>query len=210
VIPNGVEPDAFDRPAHARAHVRAELRIPLDAIVVGTAARLSPQKDPLCLVRAMHDVIGRTRRAVYLVWAGDGELATDVRVLIRELDLEDRCRFLGVRSDVKAVMCAFDIAALTSRYEGLPYVLLEAMALALPVVATDVVGTRDLVTNGVNGYLVPRESPAAVADALVPLVGSEDLRAQCGERGRALVAKQYTLAAMTKRLEALYAELAER
>jgi glycosyltransferase involved in cell wall biosynthesis len=210
VIPNGVEPEAFQRPAHARAHIRAELGIPLDAVVVGTAARLNAQKDPECLVRAMAEVVRRARRAVYLVWAGDGELADRVREIAREVDLAERCRFIGARSDIKSVMCAFDIAALTSRYEGLPYVLLEAMALGLPVVATDVVGTRDLVARGISGYLVPPASPHAVADALLRLVESESLRADLGQRGRAIVAERYTLDAMTRRLEALYGELVKR
>jgi glycosyltransferase involved in cell wall biosynthesis len=210
VIPNGVEAEAFNRPAHARAHIRAELQIPLDAVVIGTAARLTAQKDPECLVRAVREVVGRTRREVFLVWAGDGELGADVRRVVAECGLEHRCRFLGTRRDVRAVMCAFDVVALTSRYEGLPYVLLEAMALGLPVVATDVVGSRDVVEHEVNGYLVPPESPAAVADALLALVNSDTRRAELGERGRRMAAERYTLESMTRRLEALYTELAER
>jgi L-malate glycosyltransferase len=184
--------------------------MPLDAVVIGAVARLSPQKDPECLVRAMRHVVDRTRREVYLVWVGDGELTEDVRRLVSECGLEQRCRLLGLREDAKALMCAFDVVALTSRYEGLPYVLLEAMALGLPVVATDVVGTRDVVENGVNGYLVPPGSPEAVADALLALVNSDTRRAELGERGRRMVAERFTLEAMTKRLEALYTELAGR
>ena len=209
VIPNGVEAEAFQRPVHARAHIRAELQIPLDAVVIGTAARLTAQKDPECLVRAVREVVARTRREVFLVWAGDGELAADVRRIVAECGLEQRCRLLGIRRDVRAVMCAFDIVALTSRYEGMPYVLLEAMALGLPVVATDVVGTRDVVENGVNGYLVPPESPTAVADALLALVNSDTRRGELGERGRRMAAERYTLESMTKRLESLYTELAK-
>jgi glycosyltransferase involved in cell wall biosynthesis len=210
VIPNGVAPDAFVRPAHARAHVRAELGIPLDAIVIGAAARLSPQKDPECLVRAVRDVIDRTRKPVYLVWAGDGELADDVRRLIGECGIEQSCRLLGFRRDIRAVMCAFDVFALTSRYEGLPYAVLEAMALGLPVVATDVVGMRDVVMHGASGSLVPPENPQAVANALLPLVNSETRRAEQGQRGQRLVAERFTVAAMIERLESLYCELAAR
>ncbi len=210
VIPNGIEPDAFQRVAHARAHVRAELGIPLDAVVVGAVARFSPQKDPDTLLRAMRTVIERTRRDVYLVWVGDGELTDEGRRLVSDCGLEQRCRLLGLRNDVKALMCSFDVAALTSRYEGLPYVLLEAMALGLPVVATDAVGTRDIVQNGVNGFLVPVGSSDAVAEALLGLANSDTRRAEFGERGRRMVAQRFTLEAMTRQLEALYSELAGR
>jgi glycosyltransferase involved in cell wall biosynthesis len=207
VIPSGVEPEAFARPAHARAHVRAELEIPLDAVVVGTVSRMTHQKDPACLVRAMREVIGRTKRPVYLVWVGDGALAEDVARLVSEYRLDSSCRLLGVRRDVRAVMCAFDVFALTSRYEGLPYAVLEAMALGLPVVATDVVGTRDVVANGINGYLVPPENPAAVADALLRVIENDNLRAELGQRARKLVADRFTLDDMVRPLEALYEEL---
>jgi glycosyltransferase involved in cell wall biosynthesis len=107
-------------------------------------------------------------------------------------------------------MCSFDVFALTSRYEGLPYALLEAMALGLPVVATDVVGTRDIVANGVNGYLAPPGNPAAIADAMLRLVENPALRGEMGERGRRLVAERFTLAEMLRRLEFLYTEVAGR
>jgi glycosyltransferase involved in cell wall biosynthesis len=207
VIPSGVEPEAFVHPVHARAHVRAELGISLDATVIGTVSRMTHQKDPHCLVRAMREIADRTTRPVYLVWVGDGALAADVARLVSECGLESACRLLGFRRDARAVMCAFDVFALTSRYEGLPYAVLEAMALGLPVVATDVVGTRDLVTNGVNGYLVPPETPTAVADALLRLVENDGLRAELGERARKLVADRFTVDAMVRPLEALYVQL---
>jgi glycosyltransferase involved in cell wall biosynthesis len=208
VIPNGVGAAALERIPGARERVRAELGLPEDALVVGAAARLTDQKDPQCLVEAMRYVVGRSTRPVYLVWAGDGELLDDVRALAAKIGVGDRCRFLGFRRDVRSVMCSFDVVALTSHYEGLPYVILEAMALGLPVVATDVVGTRDVVHDGVNGFLVPPKSPTAVASALLRLLEDSGLRERQGHQGRRLVAEQYSLAAMMERLEALYAELA--
>jgi glycosyltransferase involved in cell wall biosynthesis len=210
VIPNGIEPAAFVRPAHARAHVRAELGIPLDAAVIGTAARLTAQKDPECLVHAIREVISRTRRAVYFVWAGDGELDGHVERIVHELGLHQWCRLLGFRRDVRSVMCAFDVFALTSRYEGLPYAVLEAMALGLPVVATNVVGTRDLVADGVNGFLVPPGDAVAAADSLLRLIDNPSLGVEFGQRARTLVEERFTLAAMIERLASLYAELAGR
>ncbi len=210
VIPNGIGREAFERVAGAAADVRAELGIPADAVIVGAAARLTPQKDPECLVRAMRRVAERTHAKVYLVWIGDGELTDDVRRLIAELGLEKTCLLPGHRDDAKRFNCAFDVLALTSRYEGLPYALLEAMAVGVPVVATDVVGTRDVIEHGVNGLLVPPESPEAVADALLRLVNSETRRSELGARGRRTVAERFTLEVMTDRLEALYSELAGR
>jgi glycosyltransferase involved in cell wall biosynthesis len=117
-------------------------------------------------------------------------------------------RLLGFRRDTRALMCAFDIFALTSRYEGLPYAVLEAMALGLPTVATDVAGTRDVVVSGVTGLLVAPGDSAAVAKALLTLVGDEKQRAAMGERGRTRVADGFTLARMARRLEGVYVRVA--
>jgi glycosyltransferase involved in cell wall biosynthesis len=208
MIPNGIGEDAFDRPPDARDRVRDELNIPTDAVVVGCAARLTAQKDPIVLVRAVAELAGRISQPLYLIWAGDGALAPEVARAARAGGIEHRCRFVGFRRDMRSVMCAFDIFALPSRYEGLPYALLEAMAVGLPVVATDVVGTRDVVTHGVTGYLVPPGDPSRLAAALEPLVEDADLRTQLGSSGRKIVAERFTLAEMVRRLEALYGELA--
>jgi glycosyltransferase involved in cell wall biosynthesis len=210
VIPNGIEPEAFTPRAETKERIRAELGIPLDAAVIGCAARLTAQKDPECLVRVVRDVMRRAKRQVYLVWVGDGELAGNVARLVRACGIDRHCRLLGYRRDVHDVLCAFDVFALTSRYEGLPYALLEAMALRLPVVATDVVGTRDVVTNGVNGFLAPLGDEVALATALLRLVDDAALRAKLGDHGRQLVAEQFTLADMARRLEMLYADVADR
>jgi glycosyltransferase involved in cell wall biosynthesis len=210
VIPNAIEPEWLAPIPSAREEMRAELGIPDSAVVVGCVARLTPQKDPESLVRAVGEVIVRTKTPVYFVWVGDGELADRVGRLVHESGHEERYRLVGFRRDVRRVMCCFDVFALTSRYEGMPYALLEAMALGLPVVATDVIGTRDVVENAVNGFLVPPASPSATAAALLPLVESRALRAEIGRRGHATVAERYTLDAMTGRLESLYAEVVTR
>jgi glycosyltransferase involved in cell wall biosynthesis len=208
MIPNGVDEQAFERPPDARARVRRELNVPDGAFVVGCAARLTAQKDPAALVRAVGELANRTRQPIYLIWAGDGELAEEAARVARASGIEQQCRFLGFRHDIRAVMCALDVFALSSRYEGLPYALLEAMALGLPVVATDVVGTRDVVVHDVTGYLVRPGDPSAMAAALEPLLADATLRSRLGEAGRQVVADRFTLAEMSRRLEALYTELA--
>lgn len=210
VIPNGIEPESLTWGAETRARVRAELDIPHDAVVIGCAARLTSQKDPASLIRTVREVIRHAKQQVYLVWVGDGELAGEVLGLVRAVGIEQRCRLLGYRRDVHEVMSAFDVFALTSHYEGLPYAVLEAMALGLPVVATDVVGTRDIVVDGLNGFLEPSGDQAALASAMLRLVDDATLRMELGARGRQLVTDRFTQAGMARRLEMLYTEIADR
>src|SRR5204863_10123545 len=102
--------------------------------------------------------------------------------------------FAGFRTDVDQLLPAADILAQSSHTEGLPNVVLEACAAAIPVVATDVGGTREVIDDGVSGFLVPAGNPSALAGRLASLVNSSELRHQMGERGRALVRARFSFA----------------
>ncbi len=103
------------------------------------------------------------------IWCGDGEKRLQSTVAAREVDVFQAFHFLGSRHDIQDVMNTFDVFVLSSVYEGLPYVLLEAILLELPVVATDVIGNRDTVVPGETGLLVPPSDPKALADAVLEL-----------------------------------------
>lgn len=204
LIENGIQvPEVPDAAAVSR--VRASLA-PGARHVVGTVARLTPQKGPFDFVR-MADHLVRMLPDVHLLWCGDGELRGEVEALAADLGVADRLHFLGFRTDVLEVMAAMDLFVLTSHWEGLPYTVLDAMALERPVVATAAVGTRDIVQEGVTGLLTPVGDPEAAARAVVHLLSSPEEARAMGRAGRQLVLKKYSQEVMVKRTGQLYLDL---
>jgi glycosyltransferase involved in cell wall biosynthesis len=149
--------------AETRRHARMLLGLPDGATVVGTAARLSRQKAPVDMVRALARL---GREDVTVVWIGDGELRPRTEREIRRCGLERRFLLLGERSDVPALLPAFDVFALSSLYEGLPCALVEAMMCGIPVVATAVNSVPEIVIAGRTGLLARPADPAGMAHAL--------------------------------------------
>ncbi len=204
LIENGIEvPEPRDPAATARLR---ESLAPGAGHVVGTVARFTPQKGPFDFVR-MVAALGRLVPRVQVLWCGDGELRGKVEALARDLGVEDRIRFLGYRTDVLDVMAAMDLFALTSHWEGLPYTVLDAMALEKPVVATAAVGTRDIVQDGITGLLTPVGDPEATARAIARLLAAPDEARAMGATGRQVVLRRYSQEAMVKRTGQLYVEL---
>jgi len=154
LIRSGIELAAFANPLRPRQTVRKEFGIPLEAVVIGTVTRLSPQKSPLVFIEAAH-IISNTHPNVYFLVVGDGPLRNDVEQRIKELKLGDRICLTGLRRDVPDLLSACDIFTLSSLWEGLPRVLPQAMANGLPVVASAIDGSREIIQDAVNGRLFP-------------------------------------------------------
>jgi glycosyltransferase involved in cell wall biosynthesis len=174
VIPNGVGSlDAGRRPEQ----VRAELGAPDGAFVAVLAAALRMQKQVHVFVEAVARANAVDDRVVGLI-AGTGPERDRIEALARATG--GVVRLLGERSDVVDILAAADTACLSSNWEGLPMVVLEAMALGKPVVATDVGGTRDAVVHEETGLLVPPADPAAMAEALLRLARAPDLATRLG------------------------------
>ncbi len=179
LIPGGIE--ALIRPP-SRADAREHLGIAIDAFVIGCVARLHKDKGIDVLIDAVA-CVPDPRRAICLVIAGDGAERAALEAAANEL-LSGRARFLGFVEDLAAVYAAADIFALASRREGTPLVLKEAARFALPSVATDVGGTRDAITDGETGFLVPPDNPAALAASILRLMNDEPLRLRLGNNVR--------------------------
>ena len=130
--------------------------------------------------------------------------------LVREWRLQSSVVFTGFRSDVDRLLSGADILAQSSHTEGLPNVVLEACAAGLPVVATDVGGTNEIIEDGVNGFLVPAADPKALAQRLLDLVRSRDLRHRMGNRGRDLVRARFSFARQAAAYEELFVALARK
>jgi glycosyltransferase involved in cell wall biosynthesis len=151
-----------------RRRARTLLGLPEDAMVIGTAARLSDQKAPLDMVRALARL---GRPDVTFAWIGDGELRSRTEREIRRAGLEGRFLLLGERSDVPALLPAFDVFALASLYEGLPCAVVEAMTCGVPVVATAVNSVPEIVIAGRTGLLARPGDPSSMAGALRFMLG---------------------------------------
>jgi glycosyltransferase involved in cell wall biosynthesis len=200
-IENGIPPIAlpagFDRSA-----MRRTLGQPGDAPLIGSVARLSAQKNPHLFLDAAAQVL-RNQPDARFVWCGGGELFEPASAYARELGIEAACHFLGHRDDAHQVLAALDYFWLTSDYEGMPLALLEAMALRVPIIATDVVGTRDLLASGA-GLLVPRGDASALAAATVRLARDAGRSAALEAAGYAYYRANGTAERMIGALEQLY------
>ena len=207
-VGNGI---ALDRFAEGGAPIRPLVpeREPERPVVLTCVARMEPVKNHALLLEAAALLQQRGHRFVlWLVGGGEGRARCERQVT--ELGLAREVRFLGYRNDIPELLGRSDIAVLTSLKEGIPRAAIEAMAAGLPMVATRVTGTREVVRDGDTGFLVDVGEPAALADALARLIDDPTLRARMGSRGRDVVRAEYDEALIVRRLERVYRASLER
>jgi glycosyltransferase involved in cell wall biosynthesis len=210
VVPNGVDTDRYAGiPAGTRETLRRSLGIG-DEFVWLAVGRFEAAKDYPNLLRGFAGVRERHPRSLLLL-VGRGRLQNEAEGLARSLGIERSVRFLGVRQDVPEIMSVADAYAMSSAWEGMPMVLLEASAAGLPIVSTAVGGNHEVIRDGESGFLVPPRSSEALAAAMLRLM---DLpvaqRRAMGEVGREHVRAQYSLSRVVERWEDLYLEMLAR
>jgi glycosyltransferase involved in cell wall biosynthesis len=206
LIRSGIDGARFRAPSVSRELVRRELGFDAHDIVVGTLACLKPQKAPLDFVEIARLALRSDPRLRFFV-AGDGVLREAVERRIAAAGLQGHVKLLGWRRDAVDLLHAMDLFLLTSRFEGLPRAVLQAMAAGVPVVATAVDGTPEVVIDGETGVLVPPGQPARAADRLVALSGDPGTRARMRDAARARLGDEFEIAAMVRALDRLYLEL---
>ncbi len=205
VIANGVDTDRMRNvPPEARDGLRRAIGVREEEFIWLAVGRFEVAKDYPNMLRAFKEVRSCEPRAV-LVIVGQGSLQGEAEGLAGELGLRDAVRFLGARDDVPAVMSAGDGYVMSSAWEGMPMVLLEAAAAGLPIVATAVGGNGEVVRDGESGFLVPPRDPEALGQAMLRLMGLpvEQCRGM-GERGREHVRANYGLHRVAERWERVY------
>jgi glycosyltransferase involved in cell wall biosynthesis len=205
-IVNGIDFECFARPKD-RARKRAELGIAVDEWVIGTVGTLRPQKNHRLLIEAFARASERLPEARLLI-AGGGDLRDALEGWAHDCGVAERTRFLGSRLDVPELLAAFDAYCLPSHYEGMPLSLFEAMAAGLPVVATNVLGIREVVQDEATGLLLPAGDAEALATAFVRLRRDPELAGRLAAAGRAYVAENARLETMVERYAEVYEGLA--
>lgn len=202
-VPLGLDLGPFLSPAQGA--LRAELGIDVDVPLVGIVARLVPIKAVDVFLEAAALVSAGCPGARFVV-VGDGELRDSLRALSTALGIDPVTTFLGWRSDLPAIYADLDILALTSKNEGTPVSVIEALAAGRAVVATAVGGVPDLLGRGA-GVLVAPGDPGALADAILGLLRDSEARTRQGAIGRGQVFPEHDAALLVRRIEDLYSSL---
>ncbi len=201
VIPNGIELDRYDPTRRFSGEWRRRLGVPEDAVLIGGLGRLTWQKGFPDLIKA---IAALDDPRAWLVLAGDGPEWGDLRTLAGGLNLSGRVVFPGFVEDVPGLLADLDLFVLSSHREGHPMVLLEAMAMALPVVATDIPGVDDTITEGVDGRLVAAGDIPALVEAIGALVRDREAATRLGRNARRKIEREYTAERMVRRTAVLY------
>ncbi|MDA8434015.1 MAG: glycosyltransferase family 4 protein [Nitrospiraceae bacterium] len=206
VIHNGVSLDRFDPSRIDRAAVRRELGIGADDIVIGTVGKLHEGKGVYELLRAGAGIAEGT--PLTLLFVGDGPEKEGIRREADRLGLAERVVITGIRRDVERMYAAMDVFVLASTCdEAFGMVIIEAMAMAKPVVATLVGGIPELICPGENGLLVPPADAAALRSALVSLLGNAEYAGRIARAGRKTAEDTFSEAALGRGFERLLASL---
>jgi glycosyltransferase involved in cell wall biosynthesis len=202
VLLKGVDVGALDPARVDGKAVRAALGIPSRTLVVGAVGRLVWQKSHVDFLRAAGVLREEFPEARFLL-VGEGKEEKRLRAEAKALGIEDQVIFTGYRRDVPALMAAMDIFVLPSRQENMPQVLLEAMAMARPVVSTATIGVREVLEDSRNGFVVPKRDFEALASRVRSLAGDTQLRKAMGERARVRILENFTRDDMLDRVELL-------
>ncbi len=209
VIYNGIDLAPFADASHHRGAVRRELGLGPDDLAIFQVGRLDPLKDHATAVRTIGRLVNRHPGARLLL-VGEGPEEAAIRELVRQRDLTADVRFLGLRTDVARLLSAADLCLLTSVSEGIPLVLIEAMAAGLPVVSTNVGGVPEVVEDGRTGLLAPSADDAALADKVLRLASDPALRESMGRAGRERAGALFSERRMHEAYLRLYGEMTGR
>jgi len=204
-IYNGIEPGNFSLAAN-RDYLWRITGIPPGKRVVGTVARLAPQKGVADFIRAAA-ILGGSMPEVNFLVVGDGPLKAELEQQAKQAGLSGRVFFTGERRDVDSIMPCLDVFVLASATEGLPLTLLEALAAGRPVVASRVGGIPEVVSHGVNGLLVDPGDVAGLARSMRSVLECREMSRAMGETGRRMVMESFTVGQMAGSTERVYLEL---
>lgn len=199
-VPNGID---LEQPRLTVVAPPEEWRLPDGVPVIGVVGRLHEQKDPLLMLRAAQRVIAEADDAIF-VFAGDGPLLERCRAEAKRLGIDRQVRWLGWQPDIRPLLVRMDLLASSAKWEGMPNVVLEAMAYSRTVVATDVGGTGEIVADGETGFVVPWNNEMLLSRRIVELLKDNDLRRRLGAAGVERIKQHFSIGRMVEANQQLY------
>ena len=205
VLHNGIDTAVWQRGGGVPV-LRKELGIPEDGFLVGTVARITPEKDLDTFYEVARRVTAQNPKARFvIVGDGYGDELERARLDVARLGLQEQVYFTGHRNDLRDVYLSFDVFLMTSVTEGLPNTLLEAMALGVPSVSTDVGGIPELLVDGEGGYLAPAGAAGELARRVLELLASIELRERFSRQCRERIESHFSFARRVRLMEDYYA-----
>ena len=187
--------------------LKKQLDLPNDKKVILVGARFEPVKDHFFLLEGIKYLKEQYRSDFICLLAGDGPLKEQIQQKINDDHLSDVIKIIGFQTDIYPYIKMADIIVLTSEKEGVPRIIMEAMAFSKPVVATDVLGTRELVVNGETGLLVEYKNVQHLASSIHVLLNDERKRKEFGNNGRKRIEENFTEAIVVERIVKMYEDL---
>lgn len=207
VVKNGIDFSKVQKDADITQvpMLKDKLGLVKDSFLIGTVARIHRQKNIPCLIKASA-VLSDLMPHASIIIVGGGPMTSKVKNQIDRLGLQKMVFMLGERPDVYQIMSMYDIFVLSSLWEGLPYVLMEAGALGKPVVASDIEGVREIILDGKTGLLVQKDNPRKLAEAVLRLEADPQLRFKLGRSLQKKIKDEYSLSQMIREVEKIYLE----
>jgi glycosyltransferase involved in cell wall biosynthesis len=214
IIHSGMNLDAFRAAGEiqpASSSIRTEFGIPRESVVIGMISRMEARKQHGLFLQSISLLLTRKppQSDVRVLIVGDGPLEEEIKTRVNDLGLSTITRFAGYRNDVESFFSASDVVTLTSKWEGLPRVLVQAAAVGRPVVTFDVDGAWEIVEDGTTGLIVPQGDVSGFAEALSLLIDDAAKRTIMGNRARKRVGDQWTIETMVSRTDDLYRKLGQ-
>lgn len=199
----------FDPQKVDRSLTRLQLGLPHEVSVLGTVGRFSAQKNPLEWIKVAQ-LVSQVIPDCWFLMVGDGPLRQQAEEILEDMKLSRRTILTGIRRDIPALLSAMDVFLLTSRWEGLPRVISQAMSMGLPVVATSVDGSKELIQTGVNGFLCPPGDLDCLSQSCIELLQNRELQQAFSKAGQTTVKQDFDLSQMIAQIDSLYQELMEK
>jgi len=209
LIYNGVELDKYTSTGQDAKKIRREFNVPQDFPLIGGIGRMVWQKGFEYLIESAIEIIKTFPNAKILI-VGDGPLRERLKALGERLKVKENLIFTGFRGDVGEILSAIDILVVPSLLEGFPMITLEAMAMAKPIVATNIDGITEQIQDGVSGILVSPRNPELMAREIVRLLKDSTLAEKLGKLARQRVIEQFSVGRMVQETQKLYESLLKR
>jgi glycosyltransferase involved in cell wall biosynthesis len=209
VVYNGLDPSSYHT-AKYDGLIRKELGINKDTSLVGMIANFNFEiKGHRYFMEAAKKILEKVPDVTFLL-VGDGPLRKRYEKIAQEMNMKEKIYFLGKRNDILSIISSLNISVSSSMSEGLSNVILESMAAGKPVVATNVGGSKEMVSDGITGYLVPPADSEALANAVISLLQNPDKAKATGNAGKKVSEEKFTAEAMVKSYENLYVSLLQK